>query len=86
MKTKPRPKPVPHYLTGTAASKAMQRPKSPMIKKMDTINKKAMPGMKSPIRQNTSPKPRHKTQVGRPKPVKNFDVNNMLALTDGAQP
>ena len=34
IKTKPKPKPVPHYLTGTKASKAMQRPKSPMIKKL----------------------------------------------------
>ena len=32
-------KPKPHYLTGTAASKAMQRPKSPMLN--------TGPGMKS---------------------------------------
>ena len=33
VKTKPKPKPVPHYLTGTAASRAMERPKSPIFLK-----------------------------------------------------
>jgi len=32
VKTKLRKKPVPHYLRGTNASKAMQRPKSPLSK------------------------------------------------------
>ena len=56
LKTKPKPKPVPHYLTGTAASRAMQRPKSPLIGKMGTGDRKTMPGMKPPMRQNTTPK------------------------------
>ena len=33
VKTKPKPRPVPHYLTGTAASRAMERPKSPIFLK-----------------------------------------------------
>ena len=58
LKTKPKPKPVPHYLTGTAASRAMQRPKSPLIGKMGTGDRKTMPGMKPPMRQTTTPKRR----------------------------
>lgn len=46
VKTKPKPRPVPHYLTGTAASRAMERPKSPMFLKRGAGQQKS----KSPLR------------------------------------
>lgn len=45
VKTKLKKKPIPHYLRGTKASKAMQRPKSPMLAKTNV----------KLARKNTSP-------------------------------
>ena len=68
-KTKLRMKPTPHYLSSTAASKAMRRPKSPMA--TNTVNARhggpnmvpSTQTMKKPSAQN----PRlAATQIARP--------------------